>query len=327
MSSITRAAHYARVRHIQLQLNERLASVAGRASLEECTGLTAETMQLVCGLSPMAWDRLIAGEANEVVTADVASTLAYHMARYRLSLADVPESYRTRITWEQFAVEGGVSLRALVDAGLYARYSDALKALKASGCGFAVVSSKPGAQGGRPREDHILTSLSEAQAFCAQSRTEAGRRIMQVILEHHKAFQALAARESEALHNLASVHGADVVRLLQDTIADLQARVASLEARPVLPSDAATALDIARVLGWYSRTGKPHTQAVAAVARAFVIGLCDGIYRCDDASGCATVFYSGDALQSLKRACRSLAPCEGENIVYAEGLHWTVFVS
>lgn len=74
----------------------------------------------------------------------------------------------TTIDWQAFFYDEdgvrGISLRAMVGAGLYARMDHAVRALRASGLGFCTVRCENPSGTGRPIEDHIMT-LQEAQFF------------------------------------------------------------------------------------------------------------------------------------------------------------------
>lgn len=104
--------------------------------------------------------------------------------------------YQT-IEWEHFAYRGedasGISLRAMVDAGLYARMDHAVRALEASDLQFSPVQGEIAHDGrGRPGTDYIL-ALPDAQFFAATARTDMGERIARLIIEHHADFQKLLA--------------------------------------------------------------------------------------------------------------------------------------
>jgi hypothetical protein len=104
----------------------------------------------------------------------------------------------TTIEWEHFAYRGedatGISLRAMVDAGLYAEMRYAVDALARADIISTVVTAESAS--GRPREDHIL-SLKDAQRFAARTRTPVGERILDLIIEHHADFQRLLAGDEE----------------------------------------------------------------------------------------------------------------------------------
>lgn len=117
--------------------------------------------------------------------------------------APSPDTYTT-ISWESFVVEvdgvRGVSLRALVSAGLFEQMPHAVRALKASGAGFTPVREE--SRGGRPQEDYLM-GLREAQRFCARVRTPVGERILDQILDHHDELQRLIAGDAGAQQRLA----------------------------------------------------------------------------------------------------------------------------
>lgn len=103
--------------------------------------------------------------------------------------------YQT-IEWERFAYRGedasGISLRAMVEAGLYARMDHAVRALEASSLKHKQVSLACPQNGGHARQDYIL-ALPDAQFFAATARTDMGERIARLIIEHHADFQKLLA--------------------------------------------------------------------------------------------------------------------------------------
>ena len=117
------------------------------------------------------------------------------------------DPYTTAIDWQMFVVEAdgkaGISLRSLVNAGLYAHLHDAVSALKDSGFSFQAVTCKPsGTQGGRPAADYLM-DLRTAQRFCARVQTPVGARILDLILDHHDEFQKLLAGDRSAHQQLA----------------------------------------------------------------------------------------------------------------------------
>jgi transcriptional regulator with XRE-family HTH domain len=119
--------------------------------------------------------------------------------------APSPDTYTT-IDWESFVVEldgvRGVSLRALVAAGLFSRLDHGVDALTRAGVQFSRVRGGTSAQGGRPQEDHLM-GLREAQRFCARVRTPVGERILDQILDHHDELQRLIAGDAGAQQRLA----------------------------------------------------------------------------------------------------------------------------
>jgi transcriptional regulator with XRE-family HTH domain len=139
--------------------------------------------------------------------------------------APSPDTYTT-ISWESFVVEvdgkRGVSLRALVAAGLFSRLDHGVDALTRAGVQFSRVRGGTSAQGGRPQEDHLM-GLREAQRFCARVRTAVGERILDQILDHHDELQRLIAGDADAHQRLADVQPPAPTPALSPTMVALQA--------------------------------------------------------------------------------------------------------
>ena len=103
------------------------------------------------------------------------------------------------IDWTTFVYEGdevrGISLRAMVEAGLYEQMGHAVRALRRANLSFSPVQEE--SSGGRPSTDYVLT-LQDAKRFAARARTEVGLRILDVIIEHHDEFQRVLSGDPEA---------------------------------------------------------------------------------------------------------------------------------
>jgi hypothetical protein len=111
----------------------------------------------------------------------------------------------TTIDWRRFAYDDGdvrgISLRAMVEAGLYARMDHAVRALRAAGLPSSPVRGTH--THGQEVADYILTLL-DAQRFAARARTEVGAAILDTILEHHAEFQRLLEGDQAAHDRLAA---------------------------------------------------------------------------------------------------------------------------
>jgi len=79
----------------------------------------------------------------------------------------------------EYEVDGetrrGISLRKLVDFGLYATYQDASAAALSAGMEVFNNLLKTSEKGGRPGRDIIFKDLEEAKKFCARARTPVGQ--------------------------------------------------------------------------------------------------------------------------------------------------------
>ena len=119
--------------------------------------------------------------------------------------APQPYPYTTTIDWQRWAVEvdgvRGISLRAMVEAGLYTHYRDAVAALRGHGIQSAEISASSARSGPAP-SDHLLT-LKDAQRLAARAQTPTGRAILDLIIEHHEEFQRLLAGDADAHERLA----------------------------------------------------------------------------------------------------------------------------
>src|SRR5690606_38782604 len=115
-------------------------------------------------------------------------------------------AYPAQVDWQAFVVEHdgvrGISLRKLVDAGLYSQYSHAVRALNSSG--FDVTEAKDKSSGGRPPTEHIITNLNDAQRFCVRAHTAVGDQIADLIIAHHGEFQALLNGDARAHAKIAA---------------------------------------------------------------------------------------------------------------------------
>lgn len=194
--------------------------------------------------------------------------------------------YQT-IEWERFAYRGedasGISLRAMVDAGLYAEMRYAVDALARADIISAVVTAESAS--GRPREDHIL-SLKDAQRFAARTRTPVGERILDLIIEHHADFQRLLDGDEEVQARVEE-HKSTIRRSPQPTniqilleavkgLADLEAKqleherkldavMASLD-QSLKPGER-SAESLARMAGWKTKNGNFHAGAVHLIRK------------------------------------------------------------
>lgn len=110
-----------------------------------------------------------------------------------------PTAGYVTIDWTAFLYEGdearGISLRAMVEAGLYEQMGHAVRALRRANLSFSPVQEE--SSGGRPSTDYVLT-LQDAKRFAARARTEVGLRILDVIIEHHDEFQRVLSGDPEA---------------------------------------------------------------------------------------------------------------------------------
>lgn len=194
--------------------------------------------------------------------------------------------YQT-IEWERFAYRGedasGISLRAMVDAGLYAEMRYAVDALARADIISTVVTAESAS--GRPREDHIL-SLKDAQRFAARTRTPVGERILDLIIEHHSDFQRLLEGDEEVQARVEE-HKSTIRRSPQPTniqilleavkgLADLEAKqieherkleavMASLD-QSLKPGER-SAETLARMAGWKTKNGNFHAGAVHLIRK------------------------------------------------------------
>lgn len=212
------------------------------------------------------------------------------------------DPYRTRIDWRSFAYRGcdasGISLRAMVDAGLYAHMRDATRALRDSGLHFCAVQRK--SSGGRPEEDCVLT-LRDAQMFAARARTDVGQQILELIIDHHDEFQRLIdgdvdarARLTEVQPTATTLTGDPLMDALQSAAMAMQmqiqalqrqreleqqvreqgARLELMESRVQRVRGESNLYQLAHRAGWMSTVSvergdpKPHIVAVLAALRA-----------------------------------------------------------
>lgn len=206
------------------------------------------------------------------------------------------DPYTTRIDWRSFAYRGrdasGISLRAMVDAGLYSAMHKAVEAL---GEGFSPIRVKTPSTGGRPGDDYVFT-LRDAQRFAMRARTDVGHQIAELILDHHDEFQRLLDGDAEARARLAEVQPAATAPTLTDdpilnalTIAiesrraqlvleqqvrEQGARLELMESRVQRVRGESNLYQLAHRAGWMSTVSvergdpKPHITAVLAALRA-----------------------------------------------------------
>jgi len=142
-------------------------------------------------------------------------------------------TYTTQIDWTTFVVEykadeetrRGISLRKLVDAGLYVNYRDALSAAQKAGMeNFAITAKFRTGTRGPMMEDLIFKDLDDAQVFCIMANTDTGKQIARLILKHHTEFQKLLNGDQVALSNLAQVQPVqtDPVLMISEAISLLR---------------------------------------------------------------------------------------------------------
>lgn len=122
--------------------------------------------------------------------------------------APVNEAYVKQIEWESLVVDvdgvKGISLRRLVELGLYVNYRDASTAAQNAGMAILAVSANnPGK--GRPGQDILFLNPREAQKFCMRTRSAVGEQIADLILDQHDEFQKLLNGDKEAHQQLAKV--------------------------------------------------------------------------------------------------------------------------
>lgn len=206
------------------------------------------------------------------------------------------DPYRMLIDWRAFAYRGrdasGISLRAMVDAGLYSAMHKAVEAL---GEDFSPIRVKTPSTGGRPGDDYVLT-LRDAQRFAMRARTEVGHQIAELILDHHDEFQRLLDGDVDARARLAEVQPTATAPTLTDdpilnalTIAiesrraqlvleqqvrEQGARLELMESRVQRVRGESNLYQLAHRAGWMSTVSvergdpKPHIVAVLAALRA-----------------------------------------------------------
>lgn len=252
--------------------------------LGDMLGVSQDFALLVAGVSPIAAARFGSGvEVGADFLHNVTTALARHTLDHGIDL-DL-EPYRTRIDWKRLVYDDGevrgVSLRSLVELGLYSHMGDAVKALKNSGFDFLAKPLK--STGGRPRVEYIIPSLRDAQEFCMMASTAVGGVLRGVILDHHEEFQKLLDGDAEAHARLAEVAPVPApaptgdpvlmlnaaIQMMREDQLKLIARVEELEREAELgprPGEL-SALDIAKMYNLTSRSGKPHTQFVTMFMR------------------------------------------------------------
>jgi transcriptional regulator with XRE-family HTH domain len=187
----------------------------------------------------------------------------------------------------------GVSLRHLVELGLYAAYRDAEVALvKGEFLRSTQKLSHTAENGGRPGSDYIITDLRAVQRFCSRARTEMGTRILDVILDHHDELQAMLAgdEQAEARHEQAKSQAppsADPLDALASMIEQMRSQRDAIEAQAKRQQQLEekteqvvqlarrlettplagerSAYQVAEEAGVKSNTGRPHSSAVVAL--------------------------------------------------------------
>lgn len=122
--------------------------------------------------------------------------LSQETAVTQLATQHLPTDEVRTIQWERFVYDDGqvrgISLRAMVEAGLYAKYHHAERAALEIGMEMLPIQVKSPFQNGPPERDLIL-SLRDAQKFAMRVRTPVGEQIADLILDHHDDFQRLLA--------------------------------------------------------------------------------------------------------------------------------------
>jgi transcriptional regulator with XRE-family HTH domain len=188
----------------------------------------------------------------------------------------------------------GVSLRHLVELGLYGKYQDAAQALERDARNFthAVKLSSRTGERGPLSEDFILTNLRAVQRFCSSARTEMGARILDVILDHHDELQAMLAgdEQAKARHEQAKNQAppsADPLDALASMIEQMRSQRDAIEAQAKRQQQLEekteqvvqlarrlettplagerSAYQVAEEAGVKSNTGRPHSSAVVAL--------------------------------------------------------------
>jgi transcriptional regulator with XRE-family HTH domain len=203
------------------------------------------------------------------------------------------DPYTTTIDWQRFAYTGagasGISLRAMVDAGLYASMHKAVEALRRES--FASTPVRVTFDSGQRGEDHIL-SLRDAQRLAMRARTEVGHQIAELILDHHDEFQRLLTGDTDAHARLAAhtpvalsgdpildalTIAADVRRqqlALRQQVQEQGVRLEVMESKVQRVQDEDNLYQLAHRAGWMSTVSvqagkpKPHVTAVLAALRA-----------------------------------------------------------
>lgn len=221
-------------------------------------------------------------KASQQATFADPSTIAPTMPLEE-STSEAPEAQT--IEWRQFWSDehNGISLRAMVEAGLYSRYEEAVRALKTYEIAFSAHQRK--STGGRPSMEHILT-FNDAQRFCARANTPTGRKILDVMIEHHNEYQALLNGDMNAANRLATQirrapQGALMTKqaelflqmcqeqdAMRAQLEELKRRQDELEAGRETPkaTNEYFPSQIARRLGWQTSGGNDHGVAINAIA-------------------------------------------------------------
>ena len=274
-------------------INRRQVEERGGESIDTQHGLayTPDSLMLWAGAHGRA-----AEKKSELL--EVLEVMLEHLEHKGGDDESGDEGFKT-IDWQSFVYdEGGVkgiSLRALVEAGLYARMDAALRTLKSSGLDYEHVELAAPQNGGTARQDAILT-LRDAQRFAAKARTEVGEQILDTILDHHDDFQKLLAGDEETWERterhsqreerdpnaefrdmimtsmtafnaqLASV-GA-VFGQISGAVSQIEQRVTAAE--QALQTKRPTEIEcyeFAEQLGMTSDSDRPHSQAIGALLR------------------------------------------------------------
>lgn len=204
-----------------------------------------------------------------------------------------PNPQSTQIDWQAFVVEHegrrGISLRAMVEAGLYARYEDARNAVDRGNYKILRFSRKLNTHG-PSAHDALFLDMRDAQIFAARCRSDVGERILNTILDHHDELQAMLNGDVDALarHEDARVApvSADPLDVMMAQIQELKrqrdqlnqhtARLEALEDDTkeirqrfgqAVPAEDMTAREVAIKGNWYSINNRPHNALMVAVGR------------------------------------------------------------
>lgn len=328
---------------LRLQMAPRTAD-----GVEDSIILSIEDVKKLLGLRRQVKARTIA--AQMLAHIDEIGALMTPQETAQVELMPAPESsapYATQIDWRAFVVEHdgvrGVSLRALVEAGLYEQMSHAVRALESSGINFCPVQDE--STGGRPSTDRIIPDLADAQMFCVQARTDVGKQIARLIIEHHSEFQRLLNGDAEAHAQLAAVQPpaalstdpilamlsalaatreaqmaqeAALARVSDQQQVQAQAleithqRLAMVEARYTVPAGWISMIVAAQRCGAYSSTGKPHNRALLALARQMDLDVREKMAEMPTGHQAEPASYiAPDDVPTLKAALKALSAGAG----------------
>lgn len=115
------------------------------------------------------------------------------------------EAYGVDVNMNQFWFDdgelSGISLRKMVEAGLYSTFQMAKRALETQEDVFNNVlktTLAPSSQGGRPAEDYIFKDVRSAEDFCVRANTKVGNDIRQCFLNQKDEFVRLKEGDGDA---------------------------------------------------------------------------------------------------------------------------------